>query len=79
MTFSSEQTNRPKTFSLDVSFRPQDFRIHHLDKGGVVTLSVGLRSGVRLWLARVMHSSNVLMKVAQVALSRDACRENECF
>lgn len=44
---------------------------------GVGTLSVGLRSGVRLWLARVMHSSKVLMKVAQVALSREACRRNE--
>lgn len=44
---------------------------------GVDTLSVGLGSGVRLWLARVMHSSKVLMKVAQVALSREACRRNE--
>lgn len=43
---------------------------------GVVTLSVGRRSGVRLWLARVMHSSKVLMNVAQVALSREACRRN---
>lgn len=46
-----------------------------LDKRAVITLSGGLTSGVRLWLARVMHSSNVLMKVAQVALRRDACRE----
>lgn len=45
-------------------------------ESGAVTLSVGLKSGVRLWLARVMHSSKVLMKVAQVALSREACRGN---
>lgn len=44
---------------------------------GVVTLSVGRRSGVRLWLARVMHSSKVLMKVAHVALSREACGGDE--
>lgn len=44
---------------------------------GLVTLSVGLRSGVRLWLARVMHSSKVLMKVAHVALSSEACRGEE--
>ena len=32
-------------------------------------------SGARLWLARVMHSSSVLMKVEQVALSKDACKQ----
>lgn len=43
-------------------------------KRSVITLSGGLSSGVRLWLARVIHSSKVLMKVAQVALRREACR-----
>lgn len=40
---------------------------------GPPTLSGGETSSARLWLARVMHSSNVLMKVEQVALSSDAC------
>ena len=46
-----------------------------MDTRKIITLSGGLSSRVRLWLAKVIHSSKVLMKVAQVALRRDACRE----
>lgn len=34
-------------------------------------------SGVKLWPARVIHSSKVLMKVAQVALRRESWTKRE--
>lgn len=51
----------------------------HLDlaEKRALTLSGGRRSGVKLWWASVIHSSKVLIKVAQVALRREAWRKRE--
>ena len=59
---------------IDVQDRTQTEEEGERRRRGPPTRSGGAMSGPRLWLARVMHSSSVLMKVEQVALSRDACK-----